>query len=271
MATYCIGDVHGCFDELIQLLKIVDYNCRYDRLWFVGDLVNRGTKSLEVLRFIRNQNNVKTVLGNHDLTLINLYDNNADSLDIKELKPILEAPDGKELIEWLRGQPLMYYDEQYNCILVHAGIHPKLNLVNALQYAKEIESILRDRRCCIKFLKHFNDKNLIKWSDNLKGLDKYRFIVNTFTKMRFCDLKGNLEFDHTGKINTAPRKYFPWFSIPERKTKNIKIIFGHWAALEGETNEPNVITLDTGCVWGKNLTTLRIDDGIKFTFPRIRI
>lgn len=265
MATYCIGDIQGCFDELEQLLKIIDYNHNRDKLWFVGDLVNRGPKSLEVLRFIKNLPNTKVVLGNHDLHLLNFYNKIVD-FEVSHIEQIISAPDGPELIEWLRMQPLIHYAPEHNCVLVHAGIYPGWSLENALTYAKEAEKILRGKNY-IDFLKHMYGNQPTIWSDDLNGWDRFRFIINACTRMRFCDLNGNLEFEHTGNIETAPPGYLPWFKIPRRKTKDTKIIFGHWAALEGITNEPNAIALDTGCVWGSSLTALRLDDGIKFNHP----
>jgi len=263
MATYCIGDVQGCFDELEQLLRIINYDYNKDHLWFVGDLVNRGKKSLEVLRFVSDLPNTKIVLGNHDLHLLNFYNKIVD-FDISNLEQILTAPDGQKLVNWLHTQPLFYYDQKHNCALVHAGIYPGWDLQDALNYASEAEKVLRGENY-IDFLKVMYGDVPEIWHNNLSGFERLRFIVNAFTRMRFCTLQGNLEFNNTGKIDTAPQGYMPWFKIPWRKTKDVKIIFGHWAALEGKTDEPNAIALDTGCVWGKSLTALRIDDGVRFS------
>ncbi|MDR1057036.1 MAG: symmetrical bis(5'-nucleosyl)-tetraphosphatase [Coxiellaceae bacterium] len=264
MSTYCIGDIQGCFDELEQLLKVINYDYHNDSLWFVGDLVNRGPKSLEVLRFIKDLPNTKIILGNHDLHLLNLYNKTAN-FNTSYLKQILIAPDGKKLIEWLKSQFLIYYDQKYNCVLVHAGIYPQWDLISAIKYAKEVEKILHSEDY-LDFLKHGYGNKPSIWHEDLRGWDRYRFITNAFMRMRFCDLEGNLEFDHAGKADTAPPGYLPWFKIPWRKTKNIKIIFGHWAALEGATDDSNIIPLDTGCVWGGSLTALRIEDGVKFSY-----
>lgn len=263
MPTYCIGDVQGCFDELEQLLRIINYNPHQDQLWFVGDLVNRGPKSLEVLRLIKNLPNTKIVLGNHDLHLLNFYHKVVDGEAI-HLEQILSAPDGKELVNWLQMQPLIYHDPQHNCVLVHAGIYPGWDLRQALSYAKEVEKILHGENV-LEFLKNMYGNEPNKWQENLTGWERFRFITNVFTRMRLCDHKGNLEFNHPGKIENAPPGYLPWFKIPWRKTKNIKIFFGHWAALEGKTNEPNTFALDTGCVWGGRLSALRIEDNTWFS------
>ena len=263
MSTYCIGDIQGCYDELKQLLRIIDYDYKRDHLWFVGDLVNRGPKSLETLRFIKNLPNTKIVLGNHDLHLLNFRHKIVD-FETNHLEPILKAPDSNELVEWLRMQPLIYHNSEHNCVLVHAGIYPGWDLKETLIYAKEAEKVLHSRDY-VKFLNKMYGNKPSKWDNHLQGFERLRFIVNAFTRMRFCDLAGDLEFEHTGTIDNAPKKYLPWFQIPWRKTKDIKIIFGHWAALEGKTHEKNVIALDTGCIWGNKLTALRLEDNKTFS------
>ena len=265
MPTYCIGDVQGCFDELENLLRLINYNQNHDELWFVGDLVNRGPKSLETLRFIKDLPNTKVVLGNHDLHLLNFYNKIVD-FEASHLKKILDAPDGEELISWLQKQPLIHYSSEHNTAMVHAGIYPGWNIKSALAYAKEVEETLQGENYT-DFLKNMYGDEPISWHDDLKDWPRLRFIVNAFTRMRLCNLQGELEFQHTGKMEEAPENYLPWFKIPWRKTKNTKIIFGHWAALEGVIDEPNVFALDTGCVWGKSLTALRIEDGVRFSYP----
>lgn len=265
MATYCIGDVHGCYDELTQLLRVINYDPQHDHLWFVGDLVNRGPKSFEVLRLVSQLPNTTVVLGNHDLHLLNFYHGVVD-FESRPLKQIFTVPDGPKLIEWLRMRPLLHYDQQYNCALVHAGIYPGWDLPNAITYAKEAEEALRGDNY-IDFLHHMYGNQPSCWSDDLEGWDRLRFIINAFTRMRFCDQQGNLEFKHTGKINDAPDNHRPWFTLPWRKTKDTKILFGHWAALAGITNNPNALALDTGCAWGNTLTALRLDDGTRFSYP----
>jgi bis(5'-nucleosyl)-tetraphosphatase (symmetrical) len=262
MATYCIGDVQGCFAELEQLLHVINYDRKRDCLWFVGDLVNRGPNSLEVLRLVKQLPNTKIVLGNHDLHLLNFYNKIVD-FEIDYLEPILAAPDGLELINWLRRQPLLYYDKEQNFVLVHAGIYPGWGLQEAIMYAREVETVLQGENY-IEFLKQMYGNEPSSWSDNLSGFDRSRFITNAFTRMRFCDSQGKLEFAYAGEANTAPQGFLPWFKIPWRKTQDVKIIFGHWAALQGQTNEPNVFALDTGCVWGKSLTAMRLEDGVRF-------
>lgn len=261
MSTYCIGDVQGCLTELESLLKIINYNHNKDSLWFVGDLVNRGPQSLETLRFIKQQPNTKIVLGNHDIHLISFYHDIVD-FETEHLESIITAKDGKKLVTWLQKQPLAYYSREYNCLLTHAGVYPGWGLNSALGYANEAANALSNK----EFLKNMYGNKPKKWDNNLTGYDRLRFIINAFTRMRFCDLEGNLNFQHSGKIESAPKEYIPWFKIPWRKTKEIKIIFGHWAALEGKTDEPNATAIDTGCVWGKKLTALRLDDNNIFSY-----
>ncbi|CAL7963547.1 Bis(5'-nucleosyl)-tetraphosphatase, symmetrical [Gammaproteobacteria bacterium] len=263
MATYCIGDIQGCFDELEYLLRVINYDRSCDYLWFVGDLVNRGPKSLEVLRFIKQLPNAKVVLGNHDLHLLNFYHKIVD-FEVGHLEQVLAAPDGLELIEWLRKQPLLYQDVERNFVLVHAGIYPGWELSEAIAYAREVEAALQGKNH-IDFLKNLYGNTPDSWSGNLSGWERLRFITNAFTRMRFCDLRGRLEFVASGGVDTAPRGFLPWFKIPWRKTKNVKIVFGHWASLKGLTDEQNVFALDTGCVYGESLTAMRLEDGIKFS------
>lgn len=262
MATYAIGDVQGCFDELQTLLKKINFNPQVDQLWFVGDLVNRGPKSLEVLRFVKNLPQTKIVLGNHDLHLIALAYGNP--YPDHTLNAVLTAPDREELIEWLRRLPLLHHDEKLNFVMVHAGIYPLWNLNQAKTYAQEFETALHSEKIS-ELLKNMYGDQPDQWNENLAGEERLRFIVNTFTRMRFCTPAGKLEFHNIGKINSVSQNYLPWFKIPNRATKNLNIIFGHWAALQGETGEPKVFALDTGCVWGNCLTAMRLQDQEKFS------
>lgn len=265
MATYCIGDVHGCFNQLQGLLNVFKYQPNRDYLWFTGDLVNRGLQSLAVLRFIRELPNVTVVLGNHDLHLLALY-YKAVNFGGYSFKEVLEAADVAELIEWLKLQPLMHYDHDYRCALVHAGIYPAWTLEQAQSYAKEIDlssfgTTLLERDLC-----HLYGDLPDSWDNALIGWDRHRFIINAFTRMRFCNYYGQLEFNNTGVVDDAPQGYVPWFEIPWRHTRNIKIVFGHWAALRGKTNRSNAIAIDTGCVWGRYLTAYRLEDGARFCY-----
>lgn len=262
MATYAIGDVQGCFDELQALLKKIKFNPQIDQLWFVGDLVNRGPKSLEVLRFIKNLPHAHIVLGNHDLHLMALA--YGDSYSHHTLNDILTAPDRDELIQWLRQLPLLHHDTQLNYVMVHAGIYPLWDLSQAKTYAKEFENALRSEKLP-QLLKNIYGDQPDQWHENLSGWDRLRFIANTFTRMRFCTLEGKLDLHSVGGIGSQPKDYLPWFKVPNRRTQNDNIIFGHWAALQNETDESRVFALDTGCVWGNCLTAMRLEDRKRFS------
>jgi bis(5'-nucleosyl)-tetraphosphatase (symmetrical) len=265
MATYCIGDIQGCFQELQTLLHTIKFNSNKDYLWFVGDLVNRGPESLEVLRFIKALPNKIVVLGNHDLHLLTIF-HKTTQFETKWFQKILAAPDAHELIDWVRKQKLLYYNHKFDTILVHAGIIPDWDLDSALKYAAEVEAVLGAKNY-IEFLKHMYGNEPHQWNEKLVSWDRLRFFVNCFTRLRFCTKDNKLDFTANGKIGSQPENYFPWFNIPERKTKNHKIVFGHWAALAGKVFEPNVYALDTGCVWGGELTALRLEDMQRFAVP----
>lgn len=257
MSTYAIGDLQGCYDELQQLLQKINYDPNKDQLWFAGDLVNRGPKSLETLRFIKNLTHAVTVLGNHDLHLLAIA--NGHPYNNHTLYEILQAEDREELIEWLRRQPLLHYDAKLGVVMTHAGIPPQWNLEQAQHYAAEVESVLRSDHYSL-FLKHLYSDTPIVWRPDLSGWDRLRFIIDALTRMRFCNTQGHLDLNAKGGLDAQPQGYMPWFRVPNRATANLKIVFGHWAALEGETHTPNVFALDTGCVWGRYLSALRLDD-----------
>lgn len=266
MAVYAIGDIQGCFDELQALLDKIGFDPAHDRLWFTGDLVNRGPKSLETLRYVKSLGDrAVTVLGNHDLHLLavayGLQDNEAEDLD-----RILTAPDRDELIDWLRHRPLLHHDPELGYTLVHAGLPPSWDLAKAQALAGEVESVLRGPDCRA-FLEHMYGNEPEQWSDDLTGWDRLRFIVNCFTRMRFCDNDGRLELQAKGPPGSQPAPYRPWFAIPDRASADLKIVFGHWSTL-GPCAEPNVFPLDTGCLWGGSLTALRLDGERKrISFP----
>lgn len=262
MATYAIGDIQGCFDPFIRLLEKINFNSNQDCLWLTGDLVNRGPASLEVLRFVKSLKYSQVVLGNHDLHCLSvLY--GKSSLDRQDtLAPILTALDKEDLGTWLRHRPLLHHDTGLGVTLVHAGLPPQWDLNKALQCAHELEEVLRNKHYLDFFANMYGDTPS-RWSDSLEGWDRLRVITNCFTRLRFCDVEGNLDLGNKG--NTAKENYFPWFQVTHRRSKNLKIIFGHWAALAGKTDDPNIIALDTGCVWGNCLTAICLEDGKKFS------
>ncbi|MES2142041.1 MAG: symmetrical bis(5'-nucleosyl)-tetraphosphatase [Pseudomonadota bacterium] len=262
MATYVIGDIQGCFDPFIRLLEKINFNSDRDCLWLTGDLVNRGPMSLEVLRFVKSLKYSQVVLGNHDLHLLSVLYGKA-SLDKQDtLESILNAPDKDALGTWLRHRPLLHHDAVFDVILLHAGLPPQWDLNKALQCAHELETMLRSEHYP-DFFEHMYGDVPSQWNDDLKGWDRLRVISNCLTRLRFCDAEGNLDLNAKGKI--TKKGYFPWFKVPNRRSKGLKILFGHWAALAGKTGDPDIIALDTGCVWGQCLTALRLEDGKRFT------
>jgi bis(5'-nucleosyl)-tetraphosphatase (symmetrical) len=252
MATYAIGDVQGCYDELQALLKEISF-AKADRLWFVGDLANRGPKSLDVLRFVRSLGaRAVTVLGNHDLHLVAQHEGFERTRADDTFGDVLAAPDRAELVAWLRRRPLMHVEGDR--ALVHAGLLPQWSIGKALQLAREVEARLgaSDYR---DFLAHMYGSMPDRWSDQLAGWDRLRVIVNAMTRMRFCTLDGRMEFRAKGK--QAPEGYRPWYETRPREPGFI--VCGHWSAL-GLKLTPPAALLDSGCVWGGALSALRLDD-----------
>lgn len=266
MAVYAVGDVQGCLTPLRCLLEQVSFDPTQDRLWLVGDLVNRGSQSLETLRFLYAMRDAVTaVLGNHDLHLLAVAHNVERLKKGDTLREILDAPDCAELLDWLRCQPLIHHDAERQLTMVHAGIPPQWTLKKALKRAAEVEEVLRDDSRLPFFLDGMYGNEPNKWDSDLHGITRLRVITNYFTRMRFCTADGRLEFKSKEGLGSAPKGYAPWFSHPERKMRGQKIIFGHWAALQGQCSEPGVIALDSGCVWGGAMTLLDIDRGIRHT------
>lgn len=264
MAVYAVGDVQGCLSPLRCLLEQVSFEPTQDRLWLVGDLVNRGPQSLETLRFLYAMRDAVTaVLGNHDLHLLAVAHNVECLKKGDTLREILDAPDCAELLDWLRCQPLIHHDAERQLTMVHAGIPPQWTLKKALKRAAEVEEVLRDDSRLPFFLDGMYGNEPNKWDSDLHGITRLRVITNYFTRMRFCTADGRLEFKSKEGLGSAPKGYAPWFSHPERKMRGQKIIFGHWAALQGQCSEPGVVALDSGCVWGGAMTLLDIDRGIR--------
>ncbi|NBA97724.1 symmetrical bis(5'-nucleosyl)-tetraphosphatase [Pseudomonas sp. R5(2019)] len=262
MAVYAVGDLQGCLQPLKCLLERVRFNPASDRLWLVGDLVNRGPESLATLRFLyQMRDSLVCVLGNHDLHLLAAHHNIERLKKADTLREILQAPDAKDLLDWLRQQKLMHFDEQRQVALVHAGIPPQWSLSKALRHANEVEEVLRDDNRLKPYLDGMYGNEPSKWDKNLKGVTRLRVITNYFTRMRFCTADGKLDLKGKEGADMAPPGYAPWFQHKQRKTRGLKIIFGHWAALEGQSNEPGIFALDTGCVWGGAMTLLNVDTG----------
>ena len=259
MAIYAIGDIQGCFDELRALLEKIQFDPISDQLWFVGDLVNRGPKSLQTLRYISSLgSSAISVLGNHDLHLLALASGNKRFKDNSDdLNQVLKAPDRDELIYWLRHRPLMHRDMQLGFTMIHAGLPPQWDLDTAHACAEEVEAVLRGEDYLSFFDQMYGNKPN-RWDPALEGMDRLRFITNCFTRLRFVTRKGKLKLKLKGSPLGQKKKYIPWFSHPLRKTRNERILFGHWSTLGYQVTQ-NTWALDTGCLWGGELTALRID------------
>jgi bis(5'-nucleosyl)-tetraphosphatase (symmetrical) len=260
MSTYAIGDVQGCYAELSELLGRIKFNPSRDQLWFVGDLVNRGPQSLEVLRYVRSLGTAAiTVLGNHDLHLLAVAFGESDRLRSDDtLDAILAAPDRDELLEWLRQQPLLHHDAHLGYTLLHAGLPPQWDLRTAQSCAHEIENALRGENSMQELFAHMYGNQPDKWSDALRGADRLRFIVNCFTRLRVCDADGHVNLKYKGTPDTVPEGFYPWFRAPKRRSDKLRIVCGHWSALDYHDGD-GVLAIDTGCVWGGRLCAVRLD------------
>jgi bis(5'-nucleosyl)-tetraphosphatase (symmetrical) len=249
----------------MALLDLIQFDPLKDQLWFAGDLVNRGKNSLDVLRFVKNLGAKQiTVLGNHDFHLL-AVGNDCQSLRPEDtVQDILNALDRDELLNWLRYQKLLYHDTQLNFILVHAGISPEWDLDTAKACAQEVEDILKSDQY-VELLPHLYGDTPVAWHENLQGWKRYRFIVNVFARMRYCDENGHLDLQEKGPLGQQAEDLYPWFNAPMRKPIQQNIIFGHWAALNGITNTPKIFTVDTGCAWGHRLTAMRLEDQKRFS------
>ncbi len=261
MSTYVIGDVQGCYAKLQALLKKINFKPEKDRLWFTGDLVNRGSHSLATLRFVKSlQERAITVLGNHDLHLLAVADDTQTIKPGDTFQDILQADDRLELIAWLSQQPLLHHDQKLGFTIAHAGIAPQWDLKQAKALALEVETALQSQERLTLLSKMYGDEPKC-WHNQLSGIDRLRCIINYFTRMRFCDSKGCLNLNYKGEIKNAPTELIPWFKLENRKMQKDNIIFGHWAALRGITDTEHVFALDTGCVWGGQLTAMCLETG----------
>ena len=258
MARWAIGDIQGCDEELGELLVKIGFSADRDRLYLVGDLVNRGPRSLAVLRRVRALGaNALSVLGNHDLHLLAVALVGERLRRSDTLAEILAAPDRDELIEWMLQLPLAHHDPVHGDLLVHAGLVPQWTVTEALQLAQAVERQLRT--AAPQLLRKMYGDHPSRWRPQLRGMERLRFTVNVLTRLRFCTAKGEVEFQHKGAVADAAPPLLPWFRAPDRASRDTRIIFGHWSAL-GLYRGENVICLDTGCVWGGALTALNLDD-----------
>ncbi len=272
MATYAIGDLQGCHDEFLALLDAIDFHASRDRLWLTGDLVNRGPRSLAVLRTVIGLGDAAvTVLGNHDLHLLALA--MVPGLTARRrdtLAEVLAAPDSEALLDWLRACPLLHHDTGLGYAMVHAGLPPQWTLAEATEHAAEVERALRDEPSARTFLAAMYGDEPRCWDPRLQGPERLRFITNCLTRMRYCDEAGNLDLDCKGAPDTVAPPLRPWFAVAGRASRDVPIVFGHWSTLrldEADCARFNVYPLDTGAVWGGELTAMRLEDGARFQVP----
>jgi bis(5'-nucleosyl)-tetraphosphatase (symmetrical) len=264
MAIYAVGDVQGCHAELVSLMEAIRFDAARDRLWLVGDLVNRGPGSLAVLRLVKSLgDSAITVLGNHDLHLLAVAEGVVELNRNDTLDEILNAPDRDDLLNWLRNQRLLYREGGF--VLVHAGLLPGWTVEQAVELAHEIEMALRGKYYA-KFLAHMYGNQPKSWDDSLTGYKRLRVITNALTRMRICTENGAMEFKFKGEYPDIPAGYHAWYEVPGRASRKATVIFGHWSAL-GLMVRKNAIALDTGCLWGGPLTALRLEDRKVFQVP----
>ncbi len=257
VATYAIGDIQGCFGALRKLIAAISFNPDRDRLWLVGDLVNRGPESLATLRFVKSLGETAiTVLGNHDLHLLMVANNLAKPKRNDTLGEILAAPDRDELLHWLRLRPLLHAEGDY--LMVHAGLLPSWNQVKAASLAREAEAALR-ADAYRDFMADLYGNQPDGWSEELSGVARLRVVFNAFTRLRLCSQQGRMEFSCKAGPEKAPSGYMPWFDVPDRASRATTIVFGHWSAL-GLRIRTNLLALDSGCQWGGSLSAVRLED-----------
>ncbi|GAB3364997.1 MULTISPECIES: symmetrical bis(5'-nucleosyl)-tetraphosphatase [Giesbergeria] len=258
MAVYCIGDVQGCDEALQRLLEQVDFSPSRDTVYLLGDLVNRGPASVQVLRrCLAADGAILSLLGNHDLHLLAVA-HGARKPSLRDtLAPVLQAHDRMTLLDWLRQQPLVRTLEHggQSMLMVHAGVLPQWDVAQTLALGKEVQAVLCSRDLPL-FLRQMYGNAPDHWSYQLQGIDRLRVVVNALTRLRFCSPAGAMDFASTESATVTPAGLLPWFEVPGRKTQGHLVAFGHWSTL-GWLNRPDVLALDTGCVWGGCLSAVR--------------
>lgn len=256
MAFYAIGDIHGCFDEFMLLLNKIDFNHGKDHLWLVGDVINRGPKSLDALRFVmKYESSIQMVLGNHELHLLAASEGFGHLKKEDTMEDILNSSDNKILLDWLRTQPMML--EEGDKALVHAGLLPEWSVDQALGLAEELEDALASNHYR-SFLSHMYGNKPARWNENLSGMDRYRIIVNAMTRMRTLNLDGSLDFHYKKTLEGMPGDVIPWFRAPNRRSLDHTLVCGHWSAL-GVRQEEGVFFVDSGAFWGGSLTAMDLN------------
>ena len=262
MTTFAIGDIQGCFDELRELLELMSFRPGTDHLWIAGDMINRGPKNRDVLKLLMDLDNVTAVLGNHDLHFLAIARGYAKPRGKDTIADLLDAPELNDVCEWLRQLPLVHLDEANRRALVHAGFPPHWDAITCKARAAEVESVLRSDALDSYLAGMYGNEPDI-WTDSLSGNDRLRIITNYFTRLRFCRADSTIEL--LSKETEAPAGFSPWFDFP--RPDDFAVYFGHWAAIEAVTGADFAIGLDTGCVWGRALTGMRLEDGERFSVP----
>jgi len=267
MSTYLIGDIQGCYKPLHRLLEKIRFDPATDRLWCCGDLVNRGGHSLEVLRLLHSLGDRLVItLGNHDLYLLADHVRYADGESPnREFRTILHAHDRQVLLKWLQFQPLAFWSEEYQLLMIHAGVVPQWTDRQTLSYASEVQEVLRSDQH-VDFLLRLHKRQARRWKEQRTGTARIRMITSILTRLRFCDASGKALWSASGPPGSQPEPYQPWFKHRHRQTRNVRMAFGHWAAL-GVRIKKRYIALDSGCVWGGRLSAFRLEDELLIQVP----
>ena len=269
MATYAIGDLQGCRIEFETMLDTINFG-KDDTLWLVGDLVNRGPDSLGTMeRLLELNGQIITVLGNHDLHFLAIYYGGHSLSGSDTFDDLLGSHRVSEFAEWLRTQKMLHVDQSLGYVMAHAGIPHIWTLEQTKAYAQEVERVLRGQSETgyVDFLTALYGNEPDLWTESLEGIPRYRLIVNYLTRMRLINLQGQLDFEHKGRVEDAPVDWSPWYELKARTTMHEKLIFGHWAAIDGHTGVSDIVALDTGCVWGRRLTALCLETQEIYSVP----
>jgi bis(5'-nucleosyl)-tetraphosphatase (symmetrical) len=270
MATYAIGDIQGCYEEFARMLDQIDFRKDRDRLWLLGDLINRGPDNVSVVRRVMALGDAAIiVLGNHDLHYLAVHRGGHTPNRSDTFTDLLESPIADEASDWYRHQRLFYRDKSLGYVMAHAGVPHLWRMKQARAFAEEVEAVVQGDDCEQYFQAMYGNEPDV-WRDDLEGMSRWRIITNYFTRMRLVDAEGVLDFSHKGALADAPEGLSPWFAFERPQPPRQKILFGHWAALEGHTGDDRFIGLDTGCVWGRCLTAMRLEDGQVFRVDSVK-
>jgi bis(5'-nucleosyl)-tetraphosphatase (symmetrical) len=262
VSTYVVGDIQGCYQELVALLDAVNFDASEDHLWVAGDMINRGPDNLATIELLRQIPNIQIILGNHDLHFLAVALTDRKPSRSDTIIDLLSSEQLNEITEWLRLQKLAFYSEAFDLLVVHAGIPHTWTIKQALGYASEVEAVIKSNQHLMFFEQMYGNEPT-QLALELTGMDRWRVITNYFTRLRFCAADGSMEL--ITKTDIAPPGYAPWFEFPRQEAS--RILFGHWAAIEGKTSSKQFVALDTGCVWGRELSALRLEDNKLFSVP----